>query len=394
MLYLKNKGIIMVIICIYCGLLLTGCSLRKNIGEIPELSAAQEEQIPDTVSNAWVKFGEVNDLNWDEILSVFLGLSEDEAERYKCPEYGYYYEIGLQSLTGSGGDTGNIQGASPIMLNYIDDRDGAADCYMTMLQAYSIQTNFLQTELQWRKFYPEENLDFCTKEAAIEACRPYIETIGYDDARVTVFAITFEAIQEALKRQNWLSMSAPGPGYDKISTSELKEVEALLKEGKSFEQAYEILGISVEKATEREIPWTEKDEAFLLVYQPYVDGVLIESSNSIAIAIYVPQYGRPVYIQALLPPVVDMVIAESKLISKKDAIKELMLSYWIKSTEEIEIEDMYLTSGITMVKDQEKKDGWKYQMIPAWKIDFQLKGRNGAGIKSILIDALRGNILE
>jgi len=386
-----KKTILACILSITCGLLLGGCSLRRTVDEFPEIIAQETAsmELPETVSAAWMK---AEGLDWEAIVPLFLGISEEEAEEYLYPGEEHYYEYNMMTLTGNDYVRGEFDDKLKLF-QFLDDREGAPNCYLSLLKAGGIRYDFLTTRATWRMHYPEEDLDVCTKEEAIEACRPYMELIGYEDAEVTSFAITMEAIEKAQSR--WeaadTKISAPGPGFVMPT---MREYNELWFEGKQEDEIYEILGIDYIPAEDRGIEWSKKDEAFMLIYQPYINGTLIESTQMLAVVIYAPQYSQPVYISALVPPVIDEVIEEGKLVSREAAMEELMLSYWVESLNDIQVKSMELASSIVLTEDPERVAGKRYQMTPSWEITFQLKDRLEAYEQTVLVDALSGNIIK
>jgi len=172
--YLK-KGILL----IGCSFLLGGCGLRKSIDEFPIPLSQEIGQTTDnqTVSIAWMRGEDVESLDWERITQVYLEMSEEEAEEFLTPGFERLYEADLRML--SGGEFIKL-----CSIRYRDDREYACTCYEQMFDTLSsLEFDFAAQELVWRRNFPMESLDICTKEEAIEACRPYMELIGYGRLR-------------------------------------------------------------------------------------------------------------------------------------------------------------------------------------------------------------------
>ena len=102
---------------------------------------------------------------------------------------------------------------------------------------------------------------------------------GYKDADVQVYAMTKEALNRVCKINN-TTTAAPDPNfYHPFSEAEKwrlnkERQEALEKEDTDLVQSIE------QKMTELNeisyIQWEKKDEAYLLIYRPYVNNLLVD----------------------------------------------------------------------------------------------------------------------
>ena len=78
-------------------------------------------------------------------------------------------------------------------ISYSDENDGMASTYSHLM-------NPIGDGSLLRETYPEESLASCTKEQAVKACEKYARLCGYEDAEVSSYAITLDAIQNIEKK--------------------------------------------------------------------------------------------------------------------------------------------------------------------------------------------------
>ena len=162
----------------------------------------------------------------DQFVKTFLGVSSvAEAEQYK-PKHSlgdYYYEKDETVVV-------YTRASEYGMVAYWDEHDGAADCYEAIVNTNNYLSSGLGSSL--RRQCPEEELDTCTKEQAIEACSKYAQACGYgEEADVSVYAFTLDIINE-INKEWGNSISAPGEGFEVVTRGQIEE---LRDEGKDEE---------------------------------------------------------------------------------------------------------------------------------------------------------------
>ena len=189
-----------------------------------------------------LKRNDNTDLN--QFAQLLLGVQTiEEAEQYK-PKHSlgdYYYEKdGTLAIYNK-----------DFAIYYGDDNDGMESSYSRLMSPFEYGALL-------RGMYPEEELDFCTKEQAIKACEKYAKLCGYEDAEVSSYAITLDAIEKINKI---VQVGAPGEGYEVVTRG---QVELLRDEGKDDEA--DALRDKIDSGAERNLPWKKEYEAMLLVY--------------------------------------------------------------------------------------------------------------------------------
>lgn len=220
----------------------------------------------------------------NELTNCFLGCDETTAQDYLVkPYYDYLEEQGYMSsgqyLYENEFEILNIlqngQSKSSYII-YTDNRNAAGMCY----DIYDIP-GFLYNGIgsSMEKQFPKEDLKSCTREEAIKQCEKYAVACGYKDADVQVYAMTKEALNRVCKINN-TTTAAPDPNfYHPFSEAEKwrlnkERQEALEKEDTDLVKSIE------QKMTELNeisyIPWEKKDEAYLLIYRPYVNNLLVD----------------------------------------------------------------------------------------------------------------------
>lgn len=233
----KKKILTMVVVYSLLGTL-GGCRFKRNVDiSIPtepektqsemnqndeDMSQVQNESAQTSAETLSVVYKNI-DLNL--FAQVFMETSTiEEAEKYK-PKHSlgeYYYEIGGKTIVYTGITSG--------IISYNDVTDGAGDCYDAIINSLGYLTNGMGNS--FRQLCPNESLDICSKEQAIEACSKYAQACGYgSDCDITVYAFTLDAI-EKVNEVFADSISAPGEGFDIVTKG---QVEELRDEGKDEE---------------------------------------------------------------------------------------------------------------------------------------------------------------
>ena len=157
-----------------------------------------------------LKRNDNTDLN--QFAQLLLGVQTiEEAEQYK-PKHSlgdYYYEKdGTLAIYNK-----------DFAIYYGDDNDGMESSYSRLMSPFEYGALL-------RGMYPEEELDFCTKEQAIKACEKYAKLCGYEDAEVSSYAITLDAIEKINKI---VQVGAPGEGYEVVTAFNGREAIELFE---------------------------------------------------------------------------------------------------------------------------------------------------------------------
>lgn len=268
---------------------------------------------------------------------------------------------------------------------YTDNRNAAGMCY----DIYDIP-GFLYNGIGFsmEKQFPKEDLKSCTREEAIKQCEKYAVACGYKDADVQVYAMTKEALNRVCKINN-TTTAAPDPNfYHPFSEAEKwrlnkERQEALEKEDTDLVQSIE------QKMTELNeisyIQWEKKDEAYLLIYRPYVNNLLVDGWGQTLVIVYVPQLEKVVLVKGYSPVQVSKK-QEKKLISKEVAISTAMLDKGIEDVSKFKIKSIELVYSTRAVQFEADEPS----MNPCWKINYSYPEMAEDDEGSIWIDAVTG----
>ena len=191
---MKNNQKYLVIFVGMIALALPGCRFRREISV--SMPAESEEQIQvesntniekedgrNYLESVKLKRNDNTDLN--QFAQLLLGVPTiEEAEQYKPKHFlgDYYYEK----------DGTVVIYNKDFAISYSDENDGMASTYSHLM-------NPIGDGSLLRETYPEESLVSCTKEQAVKACEKYARLCGYEDAEVSSYAITLDAIQNIEK---------------------------------------------------------------------------------------------------------------------------------------------------------------------------------------------------
>ena len=314
----KKKKILTMVVVVYSLLgTLGGCRFERNVDiSIPtelektqsemnqndeDMSQVQNESARTSAETLSVVYKNI-DLNL--FAQVFMETSTiEEAEKYK-PKHSlgeYYYEIGGKTIVYTGITSG--------IISYDDATDGAGDCYDAIINSLGYLTNGMGNS--FRQLCPDENLDTCTKEQAIEACSKYAQACGYGSD----------------------SISAPGEGFDIVTKG---QVEELRDEGKDEEA--EKMDNQLHSATGRGLPWKKEHEAMVLYYRSEINGLLMDSHESGLEIVYVPYMDKIVLIKGNVPCQQTAVSKISELISKEAAVSQVAQTLGIRTQDDIQID--------------------------------------------------------
>ena len=236
----------------------------------------------------------------------------------------------------------------------------------------------------WYKFYeneisscmkhlfPEEDLEGCSREEVIAICTPLANACGFGDAQVSVYTIKHEIMNNYAKEAH-VDIS----GYN----------------GSESEWNAKQIG-----APENRDMWTEKDDAYILVYQPILNGRLLDSKYYQCVFIYVPERESVVYVETGRSLVVTETLEPVELITKDNALMEVMRLLEIKSTDDI------IFKGVSMVYspryDQANETLERRIIDPCWRIDYEMNeeirkkhyGRYYLDDGTIMINAIDGKV--
>ena len=352
---------------------LSGCRFRREISvSLPDESEEQIQAESNTniekeddrnyLESVKLKRNDNTDLN--QFAQLLLGVQTiEEAEQYK-PKHSlgdYYYEKdGTLAIYNK-----------DFAIYYGDDNDGMESSYSRLMSPFEYGALL-------RGMYPEEELDFCTKEQAIKACEKYAKLCGYEDAEVSSYAITLDAIQNIEKKLQY-TIGAPGEGYEVITRG---QVEQLRDEGKEAEA--DALYDKMDSGFKRNLPWKKEYEAMLLVYKLKLNGVLMD--NEQLEIIYLPYQNKVVILSADLPYEPEEISEKHELVSKEKAMSQAIQTLGTNITID--------TISLVYVKEY-NADGENYA-VPTWRVDYiqnnesAIAGRTG----TIYIDAVSGFVVN
>lgn len=373
---------------------------ETQIGETTgKESEMDETQIPETEKNTrtgeivYLKARVADAFDLNKITNCFLGCDETTAQDYLVKPYYDYLE--QQGYSSSGqylyenefeilNVLQNGQSKSSY-ITYMDNKNAAGMCY----DIYDIP-GFLHNGIgsSMEKQFPKEDLKSCTREEAMKQCEKYAVACGYEDADVQVYAMTKEALNRVCKINN-TTAAAPDPNfYHPFSEAEKwrlnqERQEALEKEDTDLVHSIEQKMTALNEVSY--IPWEEKDEAYLLIYRPYINGLLVDGWGQTLVIVYVPQLEKAVLIKGYSPVQVSKK-QEKKLISKETAISTAMLEKGIEDVSKFEIKSIELVYSTRAVQFEVDEPS----MNPCWKIDYSYPEMTEDDEGSIWIDAVTG----
>ena len=306
---MKNNQKYLVIFVGMIALALPGCRFRREISV--SMPAESEEQIQvesntniekedgrNYLESVKLKRNDNTDLN--QFAQLLLGVPTiEEAEQYKPKHFlgDYYYEK----------DGTVVIYNKDFAITYSDENDGMASSYNRLISPILDGTSL-------RGMYPKEELDSCSKEQAIQACEKYAKLCGYEDAEVSSYAITLDAVE---KINEIMPVGAPGEGYEIITRG---QVEQLRDEGKDSEA--DALEEKMDSGAERNLPWTKEYEAIILIYHLKLNDVLVDSRNQQLEIVYVPYKNKIAVLSATIPYEPEKISEKHELISKEKAMSQ------------------------------------------------------------------------
>ena len=350
---------------------LSGCRFRREISV--SMPAESEEQIQvesntniekedgrNYLESVKLKRNDNTDLN--QFAQLLLGVPTiEEAEQYKPKHFlgDYYYEK----------DGTVVIYNKDFAISYSDENDGMASSYNRLISPILDGTSL-------RGMYPKEELDSCSKEQAIQACEKYAKLCGYEDAEVSSYAITLDAVE---KINEIMPVGAPGEGYEIITRG---QVEQLRDEGKDSEA--DALEEKMDSGAERNLPWTKEYEAIILIYHLKLNDVLVDSRNQQLEIVYVPYKNKIAVLSATIPYEPEKISEKHELISKEKAMSQ--------AVQVLGTDVKILTLSLVYVMEYDENGD--ENAVPAWKINYTANNTDGfmqiASSKLIYIDAVSG----
>lgn len=293
--------------------------------------------------------------NLGEAVSLFLGKTMEETKKKGAEietDY-YHYEDEEQSLSG-----GAFSDGTGFFLQYCDYTDNAGMAYYWASDCYEHKNDFADWGI--RKAYPEDELTACSKEEALRYCRPYAEFMGYKEAEVTVCAMTQEMLEDVRKN---FSAGAPVRGAKKATDSD-------------------------DEVANASVAWTKEDEAYYIIYKPYLGGKLMESVSQLLEIIYVPKYKKIMYASGLMPWLADQKAGEEKILSSEAAVEKVKQLHGVQNERDIKIEKTSLVYSLNWDFAKEKKASL------CWRVDYELKNsaqyKGNQAFRAKLVDAVTG----
>ena len=346
---MKNNQKYLVIFVGMIALALPGCRFRREISV--SMPAESEEQIQvesntniekedgrNYLESVKLKRNDNTDLN--QFAQLLLGVPTiEEAEQYKPKHFlgDYYYEK----------DGTVVIYNKDFAISYSDENDGMASSYNRLISPI---------------------LD--------GACEKYAKLCGYEDAEVSSYAITLDAVE---KINEIMPVGAPGEGYEIITRG---QVEQLRDEGKDSEA--DALEEKMDSGAERNLPWTKEYEAIILIYHLKLNDVLVDSRNQQLEIVYVPYKNKIAVLSATIPYEPEKISEKHELISKEKAMSQ--------AVQVLGTDVKILTLSLVYVMEYDENGD--ENAVPAWKINYTANNTDGfmqiASSKLIYIDAVSG----
>lgn len=372
-----------------------GCKLKRM--ELENVSWEAQSEVENLEAELLsVRSGQIADLDRDAITEAFLQCNFEEASQYEVKSF-YELEKRIAQKYGIVRDGELFEdGNRTLSLNIIGDTGGAMIEYNEngTAEFYQYDVNGYLNEglgTAMGKIFPSTDLEGSTRDGAIAACKKYAEACGYADADVSVFAMSADALNQYMKDYSF-TIGAPDPNYQ----AETKEAyyQMLLRrfdaeEAEDFETVEKIDQERIKDRQVQFIAWEKKDEAYLLVYRPKINGLPIDAALQSLQIVYLPETDRVVHLKAYVPFVLKS--AERKtIIPKEQAISAAMLDLGIENTDEFEIQKVELVYSYRATQIQ----GDQVEIEPCWKIDYQIPSMHYRDTGSIRINAVDGIVSQ
>lgn len=345
-------------------LILSGCQLQKtNI--VTEKSENAMELVKLKQSEADV----------DKMTEQFLGMPYDTAKEYDVrkenKEAFQFRHNGLELLI-SPLDEGGI--VNEVSVCFYDHNENAAYAYENLIYRDLVENAFSQYyNAVLRECFPEEKLDSCSKEEVLRFCNPFANACGYTDTDVMVFALQEQQLQNMSTHSGiWnnegsdgkrIWEGAPDPKAKLVyRESDLEEKDPL--------------------------PWSKKDEAFLVYYRADVGGKAVDGSSQNLYMVYVPARKGIVFAKGYIKMDYENSGTKKDVISSELAISKVMQENGISAEEDIEVLGVQLVYAANY--DEFHKEALMY---PYWQVDFKIKNHKGSlPAETTLVHAVSGQI--
>jgi len=365
-------------------LLSAGCAVRR---EVDSVSLFEEGESSRQETAAVYKIARRTDVKMGAIIELLLGMTFEEAQVYE-PMYSKYYEVdGFALRMGAVEGSQEISGDTSIAhVSWSDNNEGRWTCYDWVVNG-KVWEGLTYNTL--RCVFPQDELDTCSTESAIETCQPYADVLGFGNSKASVYAATLDMIEEqatSMLGMGWADefySGAPWPEYEVVTD---KQITKLREEGKD-DEADKLIEYSA-SVPRMQLPWEKKHEALIVVYQPYLDGNLMADHYSSLYMIYVPYYGHVIHFECMPPYEVVDVLEERTLISQNEAVEGVILTKGYESVEQMNIESISLVYAPQITLEGEEI---LEKAVPCWKVEYvDLEGRKEA----VMIDAIYGDLYD
>ncbi len=259
----------------------------------------------------------------------------------------------------------------------------------------NIYTKFLdykRTEEQLRLVFPDEDLEDYSKEDAIVFCGDYVKYLGYGDIEPEVYAVPLEKIQSIVESMPYTADWAPVPGFTRTLITQ-EEYDAVVERDGEF-AAQNFMYEWAQPLQESQIPWSKKDEAFILLYRGAYEGVPIPS-RELSI-LWSPQYDKPIYIECAMIDEEVLCLEETLPVTSDEAVAKLMIHKGVDVLEDIEIKSV---RPVYYSEPTEHETLGEVSLLtPYWEIWYQLRERKeetvGAMSGTARIHAVYGDVTE
>lgn len=348
-------------LCLLFLLFLSSCQMKREVETNSEEAGNSEDIQYETVK---VDFSKAD---LDKIITKFTGDNLEQALKNGAEPINHNgfdavtYEHGTQYFSYTERTFNDL---GPVVM-YKDQYEMAGKQYEEVISdiTYGLKsTNIFGIAI--RKKFPDESLDSCTKEEALNYCNQYAELLGYGPGNSTadVYAITIDKLKDTM-----MPCYGPFKGIDN---------KKILSDDKMAE-------------IQEKYPWTKEYEAMYIIYKPCLNGMLLDSIFCSMEMVYVPAYGKIVYAVGYIPwTVTGTEPLEDEIISKEEAVEEAKLLTNTADKDNIKIEDvaMVYSQNMTCLVDNELDLCWRVY----YKIENSAEYTGAKAYKSVLINAVTG----
>lgn len=252
---------------------------------------------------------------------------------------------------------------------YFYQEDNAGHAYCETIRDYGSADPCHPHRL--RADYPKEEIAGCSKEEAIEKCKPLAKATGFENSIVNVYAMTVDELNQIYKESGGASSGRP---TDQYSIDE-----------------------NPEEYYKHQEEWTAEYEAVYLVYQPVINDVEVNAAagtQDLKI-IYSPKYNRIVYAEWDIPYKDGTVVKKEGIVSQDIAKQTVMTSLGIKDKKNIVFDNIQLVNTATI---SDTMLSGEHVLVPVWRVDYHLLNSveytGNAAYKTTLVDAVTGKMCQ